>query len=181
MERKKILFVDKTKDDSYFLLIITDATKDDIESYCRWHTRMIEKGMRFELFAPLKARHYVKELLDSDVDDLEDVDIIGFDACYDFGRYTKLIKRVEGFRTIKFTAGMMSDFEIITTNAPNSVIKANMQYINSCEEDGEKIINPYRVIESMGYVVNLIGNQDDLSSEDLEDAIIDEEFDYYNI
>lgn len=93
----------------------------------------------------------------------------------------KIDRELNGFRTIKFTAGMISDFEIITTNAPNSVIKANMQYINSCEEDGEKIINPYRVIESMGYVVNLIGNQDDLSSEDLEDAIIDEEFDYYNI
>lgn len=93
----------------------------------------------------------------------------------------KINKELNGYRTIKFTSGMMSDFEIINTNAPDSVIKANMQYINSCEEDGEQIKNPYAVIESMGYVVNLIGNQDDLTSEDLEDAIIDEEFDYYNI
>lgn len=93
----------------------------------------------------------------------------------------KIDKELNGYRTIKITAGMMSDFEIITTNAPDSVIKANMQYINSCVEDGEKIKNPYAIIESMGYVVNLIGNQDDLSSEELEDAIIDKEFDYCNI
>lgn len=42
--------------------------------------------------------------------------------------YSELAK--EGFRTVKFTAGMTQEFEIISTNAPDSVIKANMQYIN---------------------------------------------------
>lgn len=90
--------------------------------------------------------------------------------------YPELSKR--GFRTIKFIAGMVPEFEIISTNAPNSVIKANMQYINTCEENGEKIDNPYAVIESMGYIANCLGCQDDFDEEDLETAVIDECFDY---
>lgn len=85
------------------------------------------------------------------------------------------------FRTIKITAGMTQEFEIISTDAPDSVIKANLQYINTCEESGEQIENPYDVIEAMGFKVNCLGCQDDFDSEDMETAIIDEEFDYYNI
>ena len=98
-DRRKVLFRDGMSND--FLLIITDAPKEDIEKYCRWHNLMMEDGGHFELFAPLKAQHYVKELLDSEIDDLEDVDIIGYDVCYDFGQYTKLTEKIEGFRTIK--------------------------------------------------------------------------------
>lgn len=86
----------------------------------------------------------------------------------------------EGYRTIKFTAGMMQEFEIISTNAPDSVIKANLQYISSCEEAGEQIENPYAVIEAMGFVAKCLGCQDDFDSDDMERAIIDAEFDYYN-
>lgn len=93
--------------------------------------------------------------------------------------YPELSK--EGFRTVKFTAGMTQEFEIISTDAPDSVIKANLQYINTCEETGEKIENPYAVIEAMGFKVNCLGCQDDFDSEDMEKAIIDTEFDYYNL
>ena len=93
--------------------------------------------------------------------------------------YPELSK--EGFRTVKFTAGMTQEFEIISTDAPDSVIKANLQYINTCEENGEQIENPYAVIEAMGFKVNCLGCQDDFDSEDMETAIIDAEFDYYDI
>ena len=72
-------------------------------------------------------------------------------------------------------------FEVIKTNAPDSVIKANLQYINTCEENGEQIENPYAVIEAMGFKANCLGCQDDFDSEDMETAIIDAEFDYYDI
>ena len=87
-----------------------------------------------------------------------------------------------GYRTIKITAGMIPEFEIMRTNAPDHVIKAQLMYIAACEEEGKEVPeNPYSMIEEFGYVVNLIGNQDDLSAEDMEDAIIDAEFDYYDL
>ena len=86
------------------------------------------------------------------------------------------------YRTIKITAGMTQEFEVIWTNAPDHIIKAQLMYIAACEEEGKQVPeNPYGMIEEFGYVVNLIGNQDDLSAEDMEDAIIDAEFDYYDL
>ena len=87
-----------------------------------------------------------------------------------------------GYRTIKITAGMIPELEVVSTNAPDHVIKAQLMYITACEEEGKEVPeNPYSMIEEFGYVVNLIGNQDDLSAEDMEDAIIDAEFDYYDL
>ena len=84
------------------------------------------------------------------------------------------------YRTIKITAGMTQEFEIIWTNAPDHVIKAQLMYIAACEEEGKQVPeNPYGMIEEFGYVANVIGSQDSLTTEDLEDAIIDAEFDYY--
>lgn len=176
-DRRKVLFTDGMSND--FLLIITDATKEAIEKYCVYHNIMMEDGGHFELFDTLKTQYYVKELLDSEVDDREDVEIIGYDESYDFSEYTK---RVEGYRTIKITAGMTQEFEIIWTNAPDHVIKAQLMYIAVCEEEGKQVPqNPYGMIEEFGYVANVIGSQDSLTTEDLEDAIIDAEFDYYDL
>ena len=89
---------------------------------------------------------------------------------------------MNGYRTIKITAGMTQEFEIIWTNAPDHVIKAQLMYIAACEEEGKQVLeNPYGMIEEFGYVVNVIGSQDSLTTEDLEDAIIDAEFDYYDL
>ena len=88
---------------------------------------------------------------------------------------------MNGYRTIKITAGMTQEFEIISTNAPDHVIKAQLMYIAACEEEGKEIPeNPYGMIEEFGYVANVIGCQDDFDSEDMETAIIDAEFDYYD-
>lgn len=87
MERRKVLFTDGMSDD--FLLIITDAPKAAIEEYCRWHVKQMEDGWKCETFSPLKAKYYVKELLDSEIDDKEDLELIGYDECYDFSNYHK--------------------------------------------------------------------------------------------
>lgn len=81
------------------------------------------------------------------------------------------------FRMIKLNAGITMEFEVIETNAPDSVIIANMTYISACQENGEQIDNPYAVIEAMGYGVELIGNQDTIKPWLLE---IDAEFNYYD-
>ena len=94
----------------------------------------------------------------------------------------KDVERKEGYRTIKITAGMTQEYEIIWTNAPDHVIKAQLMYIAACEEEGKQVPeNPYGMIEEFGYVANVIGSQDSLTTEDLEDAIIDAEFDYYDL
>ena len=183
MEKRKVFFSDGVD----FMLIITDAPKEVIEAWCFRYKEAVENGTygdgkEVQLFDTLKASYYVKELLDSVVDvGTEDIDIIGYDETYDMDDYTPLRKRIPGFRTIKFFAGMTGEFEIISTNAPDAVIIANMKYINVCEESGEQIHNPYAVIEAMGYVANCIGSHDDINFNDLENAIIDESFDYYDI
>lgn len=86
------------------------------------------------------------------------------------------------FRTIKITAGMTQEFEIISTDAPDHVIKTQLMYISTCEEEGKQVPeNPYGIIEEFGYTVNCLVCQDDFDSEDMETAIIDAEFDYYNL
>ena len=55
-------------------------------------------------------------------------------------------------------------------------------YIAACEEEGKQVHeNPYGMIEEFGYIANVIGSQDSLTTEDLEEAIIDSEFDYYDL
>lgn len=44
MKRRKILFTNGMSDD--FLLIVTDAPKEAIEQYCRWHLLQIENGWK---------------------------------------------------------------------------------------------------------------------------------------
>lgn len=86
-DRRKVLFTDGMSSD--FLLIITDAPKEAIENYCRYHNRMMEDGGHFEMFGTLKAQYYVKELLDSEIDEKEDVEIISYDESYDFSQYAR--------------------------------------------------------------------------------------------
>lgn len=84
------------------------------------------------------------------------------------------------FRNIKITAGMTMEYEIITTNAPDCVIEANLKYNSCLQEEGEKINNPYEVIEAMGYKAICIGSQDDFDFDDLKEMNVEAEFDYYD-
>lgn len=178
-ERRKVLFTNGMSSD--YMIIITDAPKEAIEKWCYHYNQEMEDGKN-TYFDTLKKYYSVKVLVDSETHDFDrdDMDIIGYDETYDLCDYVSgLFPVIEGFRTVKLTAGMMQEFEIISTNAPDSVIKAQLTYINACEEAGEPIENPYSVIEAMGYEVNVLGCQDDFSSEDMEIAVIDAEFDYY--
>ena len=40
-----------------------------------------------ETFQPLKQKYHVKELLDSEIDEATDIEVIGFDECFDFRNY----------------------------------------------------------------------------------------------
>ena len=88
MERRLVLLTDGMSND--FLLIITDAPTRDIKEYCRYHVEQTENGGYFELFATLKTQYYVKELLDSEVDNAEDLEILTKNndvECFDFSDY----------------------------------------------------------------------------------------------
>ena len=83
-------------------------------------------------------------------------------------------------RTIKITAGCLGEYEIFTTNATDDIILENLKYIDELENNGEQVpLNPYFIIENKGYVVNVIGNHDTINN--IDDIIIDKEFDYYNL
>lgn len=84
------------------------------------------------------------------------------------------------FRTIKITAGMTQEFEIIWTDAPNELIEKQLAYNGKLETEGKVIDNSYGIIEENGYTVNALGSNDSMTYEDLEEVIIDEEFDYYD-
>ena len=75
-DRRKVLFTNGMSND--FMLIITDAPKEKIEAYCYRLNKIIDDGGHVEPFDTLKAQYYVKELLDSEIDDREDAEIIGW-------------------------------------------------------------------------------------------------------
>lgn len=93
-DRRKVLFTNGMSND--FMLIITDAPKEKIEAYCYRLNKIIEDGEHIEPFDTLKAKYYVKELLDSEIDDREDAEIIGWSESYDLcNYYDNLIATIE--------------------------------------------------------------------------------------
>lgn len=85
MKRRKVLVTCGTS--SYMMLIITDVPPERIEHWCRRYNRILEDGIYVEPFDTLMTQYYVKILHDSEVDDPEDVEIIGYDEVYDLNNY----------------------------------------------------------------------------------------------
>ena len=99
-DRRKVLFTNGMSSD--FMLIITDAPKEKIEAYCYRLNKIIEDGGHVEPFDTLKAQYYVKELLDSEIDDREDAEIIGWVESYDLCDYytEESLEDVENLKSI---------------------------------------------------------------------------------
>lgn len=99
-DRRKVLFTNGMSND--FMLIITDAPKEKIEAYCYRLNKIIDDGGHVEPFDTLKAQYYVKELLDSEIDDREDVEIIGWVESYDLCDYytEESLEDVENLKSI---------------------------------------------------------------------------------
>ena len=84
--RRKVLFTYGMSND--FQLIITDAPKEAIEEWCVQYVTDQENGVNYEPFYSLKARYYVKEILDSETEDSsEDMHVIGYDESYDYADF----------------------------------------------------------------------------------------------
>lgn len=76
-------------------------------------------------------------------------------------------------RTIKLYAGMTGEFEILRSDAPDSVI---IQYIQACNTDILPENDPDLFFSLSGYFVQFLACQYD----DCEEIEIDIEFDTYN-
>lgn len=81
MKRRKVLF--RSNMNNTHILIITDAPQERIENWCRRYNQSIY----VEPFDTLMTLHYVKILHDSEIDDNEDIEIIGFDEVYELDNY----------------------------------------------------------------------------------------------
>ena len=79
-------------------------------------------------------------------------------------------------RIICFTAGMMEDFEVIKTNAPDELIEEQLRINCKKEVDGEVIDEEFDLLEEKGYVVELVGSSDSLD----EIPEVDKTFDWYD-
>jgi len=87
-DRRKVLFTNGMSSDR--MIIITDAPKKEIEKWCCRYNESLENGTYgkdVEPFDTLKSQYYVRILLDSEVDDIYDVDIIGYAETYDLADY----------------------------------------------------------------------------------------------
>lgn len=80
-------------------------------------------------------------------------------------------------QTIKLYAGMTNECEVISTNAPISLLEQQL-IINNIQQELSSIINPYELLNSKGYIVNIICSSED--SIDLDTIEIDKELDYYD-
>lgn len=69
------------------MLIITDAPREDIKNWCRRYNQAQEDGIYIEPFDTLMTQYYVRILLDSEIDDNEDIEIVGFDEAYQLNNY----------------------------------------------------------------------------------------------
>jgi hypothetical protein len=83
--RRKVLFTYGMSSDA--MIIITNAPSQAIEQWCKHYNAQIENGGHFELFDTLKAQYYVKLLHDSEINDREDIEIIGYDEQYNLNNY----------------------------------------------------------------------------------------------
>lgn len=90
--KKKILFTYGMFGD--FMLILTDAPKEAIEEWCYKYNWKMEKGLN-TYFNSLKAEYYVKVLADSETDDKEVCDSIGFDETYELEDYLNPVRTIE--------------------------------------------------------------------------------------
>ena len=86
---RKILFTNGMSNDC--MLIITDAPVSAIKKWCYRYNHAIENGEKYELFDTLKTRYFVKELIDSEIDEdaLELARIIGYDEEYELSEFIK--------------------------------------------------------------------------------------------
>lgn len=83
-----MLFTAGMSDDKQ--IIITDAPKQAIEEWCYRYCEAIENGKSIEPYDTLKTQYYLKELHDSDTDDNEKIESIGYDEVfYIFDYYTE--------------------------------------------------------------------------------------------
>lgn len=80
-------------------------------------------------------------------------------------------------RVIKISAGMTGEFEVIKTDAVDRIIEKQLAINSILEEEGKVIDDPYGIIKEYGYKIDLVGCQDNI---DLDEIIIDVEFDYYD-
>lgn len=86
MERRKILITHGMSNDK--VIILTDATRERIEECCRLELTQ-EHGI-FHALECLKVTNCVKELFDSEVDDMEEIDSIGYEEVYDLSDYAEI-------------------------------------------------------------------------------------------
>lgn len=80
MEKRKVLFTFGMSNDK--IIIITDATTEALENWCRQTNIDSENGVN-NYFNQLKVEYYVKVLHDSEIDDNENIETIGYDEVYD--------------------------------------------------------------------------------------------------
>lgn len=84
MENRKVLFTNGMSNDA--MIIITDAPKERLEQFCREYNEDMENGVNVG-FDRIKTQYYVKELFDSEIDDRELIEVIGYSESYDINDY----------------------------------------------------------------------------------------------
>lgn len=85
MEKRKVLITAGMSHDA--MLFVTDAPKREIENFCRKTNKDIEDGVGNGYDYIRDKDYYIKELLNSETDSPDDLNIIGFDEVYDLTNY----------------------------------------------------------------------------------------------
>lgn len=81
-------------------------------------------------------------------------------------------------QTIKLYSGMTGEYEVIRTNAPITLLEKQLRINNKLQDNNQLINDPYVLLTSKGYKVELVASC--IDSIELDTLQIDHELDYYN-
>lgn len=81
-------------------------------------------------------------------------------------------------RSIRIHAGMTGECEIIRTDAPDCIIEAQIRENSNKQENGTVIIDPYALIKSKGFTIEVVMNSE-LDAECNMEVPVDAEFDLH--
>lgn len=167
MEKRKVLIRASMSHDA--MIFITDAPKKVIKDFCRKTNEDLEDGISNRYKFLEEKNYYIKELLDSETDPPDDIEIIGFDEVYDLFDYQDSIMDKKEYKQLVDAADYicLRCSEFSEENCDNCPVRKVIQKNVSIEGVSSEI-DSKRIVEITLERTQRISNQVEVTKEQLQ-------------